>query len=919
MRYLILIILAFFISFIPLHAQVDTEVIIQEDYNNSEFIEFAGILNERYNVQVYYFTGWVKDIKIKQSETPQSLNAILSNTLLESEVSYYLNDQKQIVLTYGSKIKSEFEMLDSSEFEIEEQELREVYTGSDATSQSITDFESEWVVIGDPASPEQKPQVTLSGNVHNLDNGESLEGVLIYVEELKTGTTTDSSGYFELNMRQGRYQLTFQSIGLKDVTRKLQLYASGQLDVGMGELVLNIEEVVVRADRKDNVESVQLGVEALKIGTIKELPALMGEVDIVRSALMLPGVQSVGEFSSGINVRGGGADQNLILINGAPVYNASHLFGFSSSFSPDVVEGFELYKSSIPVKYGGRISSVLEIDMKEGNSEKWKLKGGISPVTSRISTEGPIGENTTFIASTRLTYSDWILKRLENASFRNSSANYQDFTARVKTKFKKNNHIDISTYISNDAFTLDSDTSFAYQNFNLTAKYQHSFSDKLFGTLSGTYSQYTYDISSDGNLANGFDLNYKIRHTEMRAHFSYAAHEKHQINFGINAINYNLTPGNIYPSNPSSIIETKELETEKAIESSIYLSDQWNILENLSLYVGLRYTFYGFLGPKTVNNYQEDAARVKQNITGVTQYNSGDLIKSYIAPEFRVSMRYGIDDNTAIKAAVSRNRQYLSMLFNSASISPAATWKLSDAHILPQTGDQVSLGIFRNLLDDNLEFSVEGYVKRISNMIDYKAGAQLTLNEFLETDVVNGQGKAYGIEVLLKKHGRKLNGWLSYTYSRTMFKADSPYFDDRINQGEWFPSNFDKPHDFSLVGFYRVSRRFSISNNLIYSTGRPITIPVAKYQFSGGTRLQYSKRNEFRVPNQFRWDLSINLEGNHKKKKLAHSSWSLSVYNVLGRKNVYSIYFVSDGENASGYKLSIFGKPIFTLTYNFTI
>lgn len=911
--------LVFLLFVLHLRAQEESPILIQEDFNNQDFIEFAQSIQEQYDVQFYFFTGWVKDLKIKQNGSPSNLKDILKSTLKDTEFSFYLNGERQVVISYGVEIKSEFNLVDSSELALEQGTMSDSYSGSVQSLNSNNEFESNWIILGDPNSPEQKPEVRLSGYVNNLDNGEPLEGVLIYIDELKTGTSTDSSGFFEIDIRQGRYQLTFQSIGLKDVVRKLQVYASAQLDVGMGELVMNIEEVVVRADRKDNVESVQIGVEALKIGTIKELPALLGEVDIVRSALMLPGVQSVGEFSSGINVRGGGADQNLILINGAPVYNASHLFGFSSSFSPDVVEGFELYKSSIPVKYGGRISSVLDIDMKEGNKEKWRLKGGISPVTSRISAEGPIGENTTVIASTRATYSDWILKRLENADFRNSSANYQDFTARIKTKFEKNNHLDISTYISNDAFTLNSDTTFAYQNFNVTAKYQHSFSDRLFGTVSGIYSQYKYNISNDGEPTNGFNLNYKIRHSEGRAHFSYAAHDKHQINFGINAIYYNLTPGAITPSNPSSIIENKELDTEKGIESSIYLSDQWSILENLSLYAGLRYSFYGYLGPSTVNNYRENAARTERNIIGVTEYNSGGIVQSYSAPEFRFSLRYGIDDNTSIKAAVNRNRQYLSMLFNSASISPAATWKLSDSHILPQTGDQVSLGVFRNLLEDNLELSIEGYYKRITNMIDYKAGAKLILNENLEADVVNGLGKSYGLEVLLKKHGRKLNGWLSYTYSRSKFKADSPYLDDRINQGQWFPSNFDKPHDFSFVGFYRISRRFRVSSNLIYSTGRPITVPVAKYQFAGGTRLQYSNRNEFRVPDQFRWDLSVNLEGNHKKKKLAHSSWSLSVYNVLGRKNVYSIYFVSDGENTSGYKLSIFGKPIFTLTYNFTI
>jgi hypothetical protein len=287
--------------------------------------------------------------------------------------------------------------------------------------------------------------------------------------------------------------------------------------------------------------------------------------------------------------------------------------------------------------------------------------------------------------------------------------------------------------------------------------------------------------------------------------------------------------------------------------------------------------------------------------------------------DYRLSLRYALDENTSIKAAVNRSRQYLSMLFNSATVSPTATWKLSDPHIRPQVGNQYALGFFRNLLNDQVELSLEGYFKQIDDMVDYKAGAELLLNENLETELVNGEGRAYGVEFLIKKTGRKLNGWASYTYSRTRFRSLSEYPEDQINQGDWFPTNFDKPHDLSLVANFKVSRRFSLSSNVSYSTGRPVTVPVAKYQFANGVRLQYSRRNEFRVPDYFRWDLSVNLEGNHKQKKLAHSSWSLSLYNVTGRQNVYSVYFVSDGIDARGYQLSIFGRPFLTLTYNFKI
>lgn len=914
MRLYILIVLIL-LTILDISGQDQSSFLVDKNYNGQSFEEMAIDLSEQRRLQFYYFSGWVKDVIVKQSKTPASIDEILTGTLADTDYKYVINDNGQVILSIGEAIKSAFTVVDSASY-IKEVPVTISSLGTGVTSQ-LENISTDWIIIGDPSSPEQKPQVTLSGYVTNRDTGEPLEGALLYVEELKTGTATDSAGYYEMDMRQGRYSISYQSIGLKESNRKIQLYAGGQVDIELGELVMNIEEVVVRAFKKDNVDNVQMGVEALSIETIKELPSLMGEVDIVRSALMLPGVQSVGEFSSGINVRGGGADQNLILINGAPVFNASHLFGFSSSFSPDVVEGFELYKSSIPVKYGGRISSVLEIDMKEGDDERWTLRGGISPITSRITAEGPINDRTTFIASGRATYSDWILGRIQNASFRNSKANYQDFTARVKTKIAKNDFLDVSTYVSNDAFRLNGDTTFAYQNFNVIANYQHSFSDRLFGTLSLIHSQYRFNVDSEKQPLTSFDLFYKIRYSEAKAHFSYAPDDKHQVNYGLNIVHYNLSPGDFQPKLTESVVQPISLENEKAIEGSIYISDQWDVSDKLSVYGGLRYTLYSFLGPRSVFDYRADAPRLESNIIGTTEFGSGEIVKQYGGLEYRTSLRYGIDDNTSVKASFNRNRQYLSMLFNSATVSPTATWKLSDTYIKPQTGDQVSIGIFKNLMDDKLELSVEGYYKKIQNMVDYKAGAELALNDHIETDVVNGEGRAYGVEVLLKKNGRKLNGWLSYTFSRTRFRAQSEFPEDQINEGDWFATNFDKPHDFSFVGYYKISRRVSVSSNMIYSTGRPVTIPVAKYLFANGTRLQYSRRNEFRVPDQFRWDLSLNLEGNHKRNKLAHSSWSLSVYNVTGRKNVYSVYFVSDGSDAQGYKLSIFGRPIVTLTYNF--
>ncbi|MCB0633748.1 MAG: TonB-dependent receptor [Saprospiraceae bacterium] len=893
------------------------EIMLEKDYNGLPFTEFVQALESEHHVRFYYFTGWVADIQVKQAQVPATLSEVLQSTFADTDYRYYFHTDRQIILTFDKQVQSEIRWIDPAA----EQDVAQQNSVAPASvmAQQMESFETEWIVIGNPNAPEQKPKVTLSGYVYNADTGRPLPDAIVYVEELQTGTTSDSLGYYEVTLPQGRYRILYQSVGLKESSQHVQLFAGGQIDIRLGALILNFEEVVVRANRKEQIRSVQMGVEALKLETIKELPTLLGEVDVVRSALLLPGVQTVGEFSAGINVRGGGADQNLILLNGAPVYNASHLFGFSSSFSPDVIEGFELYKSSIPAKYGGRISSVLDLEMKEGTMDRWILKGGISPVTSRITLEGPIvKDRSTLIISGRSTYSNYILQRLNRAEFRNSKADYYDVTARYKTSLGQNDHLDVSTYLSNDAFRLNGDTTFRYQNRNVVLNYQRAIGEKMFATYTGIFSQYNFNVNSEAHARTAFDLNYRIDHSQGRAHFSYAPSDKHQVNFGLDVIHYNLDPGHIEPRGDESIILRRQLDRERALEGSIYLSDEWTISERFSVQAGLRWTNYWYLGPQLVYQYRDDAPRTEANIIDSTYYDGG-VVQHYGGPEYRLSMRYSFSVNTSIKAAVNRNRQYLSMLFNSATVSPTATWKLSDSHILPQTGDQFSLGFFHNMYDDKLEFSLEGYYKIIRNMVDYKAGAELLLNDHLETDVVNGDGRAYGIEVLLKKNGRKLNGWLSYTLSKTRFRADSPYPEDRINNGEWFPTNVDKPHDLSLVAYYKASRRFSFSTNVSYSTGRPVTVPVAKYDFINGVRLQYSRRNEFRVPDYFRWDLSINLEGNHKIKKLAHSSWSLSLYNITGRKNVYSVFFVSDGSEARGYKLAIFGKPFLTLTYNFRI
>ncbi|MBR9997941.1 MAG: TonB-dependent receptor, partial [Cyclobacteriaceae bacterium] len=469
----------------------------------------------------------------------------------------------------------------------------------------------------------------------------------------------------------------------------------------------------------------------------------------------------------------------------------------------------------------------------------------------------------------------------------------------------------------NDQFRFNADTSYNYQNKNLTVQWKHVFSNNLYAVISGIYSGYNYNISSYQNETNAFTLDYSIDNYGLKLDFSWYPFPNHKIDFGLNSLAYRLNPGRFQPSGELSLITPELLENEQGIESAIYIGDKFDISNKLSIYAGLRYSFYSFLGPKSVNEYAPGEPIEDETKTGETSYDKNESIINYQGLEPRFSARYSLNDFNSIKISYNRMRQYIQMLSNTTSISPTDIWKLSDRFIKPQIGDQFTLGYYRNFRNNTIETSVEAYYKNINNLLDFKSGAELLMNEHIETDIVNGLGKSYGVEVLFKKKTGKLNGWVSYAYSRALIKVDSGYEEEIINNGEFYPANYDKPHAVNVLSNYRFSRRLSISGNIVYSTGRPITIPLAKYSYYGSERLHYSERNEFRIPDYFRLDISLNIEGNHKVKKLNHSSWTIGVYNLTGRNNPYSVYFVSSNGEINGYKLSIFAEPIPTVTYNF--
>lgn len=882
---------------------------------SSTFQEFVKAVETQTSYHFYYRPSWTDSILVTLTAQHERIDKLLDQALEGTEL-YYSIVATSIYITKGRQLLTE----------LPEDFFNEGVSSGKAVPFDYSSYEAvqtqrkktEQVYSIGIKTKSMAGSATLSGHIKDIRSGEVLIGATIYVEDLSSGTTTDQLGRYTLTLPRGRHKLLIKNIGMRSVRCQIILYNNGQLDLEMEEEITSLKEVIVQSDRDQKVVNKQMGVDRLDIKTMKQMPLALGEADVMKVILALPGVQSVGEGTVGLNVRGGATNQNLILFNDANVYNPSHLFGFFSSFNPDVLKSAELYKSGITADYGGRLSSVLDVQSREGNLKKFSGSGGISPITGRLTLEGPIiKEKASFLVGFRSTYSDWILGRLDDPAIKNSEASFYDITANINHKINDNNSLQLSGYMSQDEFKLNSDTAYNYSDRNASIKWKHRFSDKLFGTATGTFSQYKYSLNSYKDSLESFKMDFSIRQFGFKADLSYNLNEKHTLSVGASNTLYNLSPGSISPVGAESLIIPRKLQTEHGLESAVYAGDDFDINDKLSFYVGLRYSIYQYLGQRDVFIYAANQVRETNTIVDTLRYPAGKTIAMYHGLEPRLTARYLLSNTSSLKFSYNRTRQYIQMLSNTTAITPTDIWKLSDMHIRPQTGDQISLGYYKNLRSNTVEASVETYYKVMHNTVDYKGGAVLLLNEHIETDVVNAEGKAYGIEFLLRKSTGKLNGWISYAYSRSLLQTRSIHAGETINRGQYYPSNYDKPHAVNFIGNYKVSRRLNFSLNLVYSTGRPITLPIAKYYIENGNRIYYSDRNAYRIPDYFRSDVSINIEGNHKIKKLAHSSWTFAVYNLTGRRNAYSVFFVTQNGKINGYKLSVFGQPIPTITYNF--
>ncbi|WP_430400500.1 TonB-dependent receptor [Flavobacterium sp.] len=764
---------------------------------------------------------------------------------------------------------------------------------------------------------------TISGSVSDAKNNETLLGVSVYIRDLKTGTNTNEYGFYSLTLPKGTYTITISYLGFTELTEEINLNSDIKKNYKLTEESLLLNEVIVTdKPNKINIQKAELSTNKLAISTIKKMPAILGEIDIIKSILTLPGVTNAGEGQSGFNVRGGAADQNLILLDEATIYNSSHLFGFFSVFNADAIKDLKLYKGGIPAKYGGRVASVLDIYQKEGNSNDFHMNGGIGLISSRLLAEGPIVKNkASFLVAGRSSYAHLFLKLTDNQN----SAYFYDLNTKLSYIINDNNSLYVSGYFGRDVFSLNNSFVNTYGNSVLNVRWNHLFSNKLFSNASLIYSDYYYGLKLD---FIGFNWDSGIKNYNFKYDFKYYLNDKTKLNFGLNSVYYDFNPGKIEPTNSSSGINPDQLDKKYAFEPAVYIDVEQTLSEKISVNYGLRYSSFYRLGQQEINSYLNNEAVVfnpelqiyeKATPIGTESFGKNETIASFGNFEPRIAVSYAINESEAIKASYNRMSQYLHLISNTQSPTPLDVWTPSDDFLKPQLLDQFAVGYFRNFENGKYTLEVESFYKKIKNRLDYIDGADLIANNAIEQVVLSGNARAYGLEILAKKNEGRLNGWVSYTLSRSEQQTPGRNANETgINNGEWYKTGWDKLHNLSVTGMYQLNEKWSFGSIFSLQSGQPVTYPNGQYVYQDISVPNYGLRNENRLPTYHRLDVSATLVPEKNKNRKWYGEWVFSVYNVYSRKNAASISFRQnqDSGNNEAVRLSIFGI-VPSVTYNF--
>lgn len=758
-------------------------------------------------------------------------------------------------------------------------------------------------------------QFTLSGYVKDAASGEDLIGAKIVVAEAGTGVMTNEYGFYSLSLPAGEYRIIGRYLSYDDDTITVNLNKDIQYNFELKEESIEINTVEITSQAKnENVKSTEMSTATINVKQIKKLPALLGEVDVIRTVQLLPGVQGVGEGITGYYVRGGQANQNLILLDEATVYNASHVLGFFSVFNSDALKDeYKLYKGGIPAQYGGRLASVLDLRMKEGNARQFNATGGIGLISSRLSLEAPIvKDKSSFMVSGRRTYADVFLAFSNNEQVKNSQAFFYDLNAKWNYQFSDKDRLFVSGYFGKDVFNFQDLFKNDWGNATGTVRWNHLFSNRLFANTTFIVSDFNYGFEAESFTGDRFSYNSGIRDYNLKTDFNFFLNPQNEFRWGWHGILHKFKPGVFEPIG-ETFFQALELEDEFALENSFYINWEQDISRRLSMLYGIRYSLFQQIGPGTEFNYAAD----NETITDSTDFNAGQVIQNYHGPEPRLAMRYIVDENSSIKASYNRMRQYLHLASNSTASFPWDIWVPSSRHIPPQIADQVAVGYFRNFMDNELEASVELYYKYMQNQIDFKTGAELLLNPTIETELLFGNGWSYGMELLIKKNYGKFTGWIGYTLSKTRRQIDG------INNGDPYPATNDRRHDISVVTSYQFTDRLNLALTWVYGTGNAVTFPVGKYEFDGQTIAYYGPRNSARMPDYHRMDVALTIDGKKKLKengkRRLESSWNFSCYNAYGRRNAFSVDFrpsEEPGEAPKAYKIYLF-RWVPSVTWNF--
>jgi hypothetical protein len=840
----------------------------------------------------FYIDKWLTPFRVPQELSGQSLGNILKQTFEGTPISFVLINNNQVIF------------LKEEEFERARQQ-----TLSDARHrQKII----RKLTIGNPKQPAPGRTYRLEGTLIN-ENDLPVNGASLQIDQSGAGALTDQVGKFSIYLVPGEHFITISHVNYQPVVVDLEIYGNGTMNHVLLDNPVYLDEVVVTGQA---MAERPVGQTMLKVAELKRAPTFMGEVDVVKQVQQDAGVTTVGEISTGFNVRGGGVDQNLVLLDGVPVYNTAHALGFFSAFNADAIGNVSFYKGSIPANFGGRTSSVLSVSGKTGDKQRWRYRGGIGMISSNIMAEGPIRKDTSsLLFSLRTTYSNWMLRAIQSnyVDLKNTSAKFYDGNFKYSSRINSNSQLTVSGYVSQDAFRLVNDTTFQWRNLALSVRYDTQINPNWFASITGGLGQYSFSLEDD-DLTQAFKLNYSLLNPVLKADFSREG--KHKINTGMQSNFYLFKPGRLQRG-PQSDLRSIAMTNENAVELSFHLADEFSIGKNLSVEAGMRYVFYLRLGPGTVYSYENGKPITSSNVSDSVQYRNGELMKTYHGPEPRLGVRYNLNEQSSVKLGYNRLYQFMHLVTNTAAPTPVDIWQLSNTYFRPQIANQISLGYFNGTSESKFDYSVEAFGKQINNTLDFKDGADLILNKQLETALLPGITNSYGVEFSTTKKKGKWIGSANYTYSRSLRKTYTPYPAEQINEGKWYPSNYDQPHIVNVTWRYNISRRYFFSGNFTYHTGRPISMPSAFYVINGIPVSDFRERNRYRLDDYHRLDLALIAEGNHKLKKIWDGTWTLSFYNVYARKNPYSVFFKQDElGRLRPYQLSLVGAIIPSLSYS---